>query len=133
MFLNSLMKSLIVCFAFVMPPSIGTRRMFLLQPRQRTVKPKRNSRTVAVFGNSHDGHLKSIVLLSRSNISVRPLMPSSEQFLKYISVMMLQSVGKFVHVEHIRREPLSTDTNRELWRVFVQIKQDQSNAEEHTQ
>src|SRR6266496_4794542 len=58
---------------------------------------------------------------------------SSEQFLKYIGIMMLQSVGKFVHIEDVRREPLRAYTNRELRSVFIQIKQDESNAEEHTQ
>ena len=64
---NSLMKSSIIRFAFVALPSIGTRRIFFLHPRHRIVKPKRTSRIATAFGNSHDGHATSNILLSKLN------------------------------------------------------------------
>jgi len=56
-------------------------------------------------------HDRPFLVLTDNQLEPPKKQRSSEQFFEYLSVVVFQAVGKFVYVEHIWREPLSTYTN----------------------
>src|SRR6185503_2164531 len=46
---------------------------------------------------------------------------SAEELFEDLGPVLLQPFGELVHVEHVRREALSLCSNREAWRLRVQV------------